>query len=210
MTRETYFVALFYPAVVADLLWPHAALHLVVAASAAGFLMSQALILHAAKGIPAWRAPLIPWMLIATGLFEGTGLLALATVVLDGRVATASGLAVTGLVLALVNAGLWLGYRNTARARGIRLLARNALGTVTPALHGIGHALPAVLFGAALFAVWSGPAPLALAGIGAVAGGIIWKFAVITRACHQQGYAVPMMPRRGSGARAAPARYKAA
>ena len=33
---------------------------------------------------------------------------------------------------------------------------------------------------------------------------------VFTRACHRQGYAVPMMPQLGSGARAAPARREAA
>ena len=210
MTRETYFVALFYPALLADLLWPHAALHLVVAASAAGFLLSQALILHAAKGIPAWRAPLIPWMLIATGLFEGTGLLTLAAVWFPDRIGGWSGLAVVGVALALVNAGLWRGYRKAARLHGMGPGARRALGAITPVLHAAGHALPAFLFGAPLLAGWGGPVSLALAGIGAVAGGIIWKFTVITRACHQQGYAVPMMPQRGSGARAAPARYQAA
>ncbi len=210
MTRETYFVGLFYAALAADLLWPHAALHLVVFAAAAGFLLSQALILHAAKGIPAWRAPSIPWMLVATGLFEGAGLLALAAVWFPNHIGGWSDVAVAGLALALINAGLWHGYRKTARARGIGPPARRALGAITPVLHAAGHALPALLFGAPLFVGWGGPASLTLAGIGAVAGGIIWKFTVITRACHHQGYAVPMMPRRGSGARAAPARYEAA
>ena len=48
---------------------------------------------------------------------------------------------------------------------------------------------------------------LAIAGAAAVAGGVMWKFTVITRACHQQGYAMPKMPQRGSGNRAAPARF---
>ena len=30
--------------------------------------------------------------------------------------------------------------------------------------------------------------PGLLAGLGAVAGGILWKFTVITKACHQQGF----------------------
>ena len=51
---------------------------------------------------------------------------------------------------------------------------------------------------------------LTQAKLAAVAGGVLWKFAVITRACHQQGFAVPMMPQRGSGTRAAPPRYEAA
>jgi hypothetical protein len=51
------------------------------------------------------------------------------------------------------------------------------------------------------------PAVAVIAGLSAVAGGALWKFVVVTRACHQQGFALPMMPQRGSGTRAAPVRY---
>ena len=52
-------------------------------------------------------------------------------------------------------------------------------------------------------------APLALlAGAAcAVAGGALLKYTLVTRACHQQGFALPRVPQRGSGARAAPARF---
>ena len=52
MTRETYAVAAFYPAVVADLVWPSPILHTVVALAAAAFLVCQGRILHAGKGVP--------------------------------------------------------------------------------------------------------------------------------------------------------------
>ena len=42
---------------------------------------------------------------------------------------------------------------------------------------------------------------------GAVAGGVLWKLTLVTRACHQQGFALPRVPQRGSGLRAAPARF---
>ncbi len=209
MTRETYVVALFFPAVLADMLWPQAALHVLVAIAAAGFLLCQALILYAAKGIPAWRAAPIPWMLLATGVFEGVGLLALAASWFSDRPGAWPGLAAAGLALALAIAALWHVYRTRARALGIGPLARRDIRAITPALHAIGHLLPAALFGAALAGI-GGPDALALAGAGAVAGGVLWKFTVITRACHQQGYAVPMMPQRGSGTRAAPAKLDAA
>ena len=45
----------------------------------------------------------------------------------------------------------------------------------------------------------------AVAGMGVLIGGALWKFAIITRACHQQGFALAKLPRRGSGTRAAPA-----
>ena len=40
-----------------------------------------------------------------------------------------------------------------------------------------------------------------------LAGGALWKYTVIVRACHQQGFALPRLPQRGSGSRAAPERY---
>ena len=45
-----------------------------------------------------------------------------------------------------------------------------------------------------------------VAGAGAVLGGAAWKFTVITRAAFQQGFAMPWLPQRGSGTRAAPYR----
>jgi phenylacetyl-CoA:acceptor oxidoreductase subunit 1 len=208
MTRETYVVGVFYPALLADLIWPGVTLHLLVGAAALVFLYCQGRILQAGKGIPAWRVPLMPWMLVATGLLEGTGLLVLGTVLAPALTGTSMVLpAAAGLLFALVNAGLWRAYRSGAAARGIGPLARRVIDRITPLLHLVGHALPGLLFAAALF--WDMPG-IGLAGIAAVVGGILWKFTVITRACHQQGYAVPKMPQRGSGRRAAPARLRAA
>jgi Fe-S-cluster-containing dehydrogenase component len=208
MTRETYVVALFYPVLLADLIWPGAVLHAVLALSAAGFLYCQARILYAGKGIPAWRAPLIPWMLIATGLYEGIGLYAFAYVMSGGAVPYSPYIALAGLVAGLVNFGLWRAYRRSAAARGIGPLARRDIDDVTPWLYGFGHLLPLALFAASFLFGPVAFATLGVAGVLAVAGGVMWKFTVITRACHQQGYAVPRMPQRGSGNRAAPPRFE--
>ncbi len=199
MTRETWCVALFYPAVAAGFLWPHPVIDLIAALSAAAFLVCQARILYASKGIPTWRAPLIPSMLVATGLFEGLGLFAL----LDGRVA---GLALAGLALAVVNARLWRRYLLTAREEGIGPLSRHDLAVIAKPLLVLGHVAPALLFALCLVLPQSAATLAALAGAAAVAGGVLWKFVMITRACHQQGFALPMMPQRGSGERAAPKR----
>jgi phenylacetyl-CoA:acceptor oxidoreductase subunit 2 len=210
MTRETYAVAIFYPTLLADVLWPSELLHLVLAAAAAGFLYCQARILPAARGIPAWRGPLMPWMLLATGLFEGAGLLAIAAGLFPGLAGAAPLAAGLGGVLAVINALLWRRYCAAAPASGIGPLARNTLAAITLPLRLLGHALP--LLGFALFlALWpEQPVPATaagiLAGLGAVAGGVLWKFTVITKACHQQGFALPKVPQRGSGTRAAPAR----
>ncbi len=207
MTRELYAVGVFYPAVAANLVAPRAGLEALAAAAAAAFLLCQAQILYRARGIPAWRAPLIPWMIFATGLLEGFGLVALAAFAWRGFApAPAPFLPVAGLVLVLVNAGLWIAYRRTARARGIPPLARGVIGRAGVPLHLLGHAVPAILVAASFAAPDAAPALLGLAGIAAIAGGAFWKFAVIVRAGYQQGFALAKLPQRGSGERAAPAR----
>ncbi len=212
MTRETWCVALIYPALGASWLWPQSTqvALTVVALAAAGFLYAQARILHASKGIPAWRAPLIPAMLVVTGLSEGIGLLALLS--LAGAVPTTflSRIALAGLLLAIANAWLWRRYVSTAKTNGIGPLARRDLASVTSILHGLAHAAPVLLYLLFLAGASASTMPAVVAGLAAVAGGALWKFTVILRACHFQGFALPMQPQRGSGKRAAPERYAAA
>ncbi len=207
MTRETYAVALFYPALLADLMWPGEVLHLVVALAAAAFLYCQGQILFAGKGIPAWRHPLMPWMLVATGLAEGAAFIALSGALASFAAESAGPAATAALVLTLVNALLWWRYRASAKENGIPPLARAALQRATPWLHGLGHALPVALLVLAL--AWAG-APgwiTAIAGVAVLGGGALWKSTVIVTASYQQGFALPKLPQRGSGARAAPARH---
>ena len=191
-------------ALLANVIWPVPALHLLVALSALIFLYSQARILHAAKGIPAWRVDLMPTMLVMTGLLEGVGLLGIASGLASWHFeASMLFISTMGGVLALLNALIWQRYFAYAKRNGVPPLARAELERITPALRGIGHLTPLVLF--TIAAAFS-ESLLAVAGVAAVAGGVMWKFSVITRACHQQGFAMPKMPQRGSGTRAAPAR----
>ena len=205
MTRETYAVAVLYPALAADILWPHPALHAAVALAGAAFLYCQAQILFAGKGIPAWRAPLIPWLIAVSGLLEGAGLLAVLMKVTGGGAVAGVAWAIVGLSIA---AGLlWRRYRRTAPDRGIGPLTRAELDAVSPVVTVFGHAAPILLclLGLAIAGPLSAWA-IGLGGVLAIAGGALWKFTVITRASHQQGFAIPMMPTRGSGTRAAPPR----
>jgi phenylacetyl-CoA:acceptor oxidoreductase subunit 1 len=204
MTREIYAVLIFYPALLADLIWPGPILHLFVALSALLFLYCQARLLHAAKGIPAWRADLIPVMIMMTGLLEGAGLLGIACGLAAWRFeVTTTFISTSGAILTLINALIWQAYFGYSKRNGIPPLARAELRRLTPPLCLAGHVLPLVLF--AVATVFDGQL-LTIAGFAAVAGGVMWKFTVITRACHQQGFAMPKMPQRGSGERAAPSR----
>ena len=204
MTRESYVVAVFYPLVAADLVWPAPALHVLVGLAALAFLYSQARLLHAGRGIPAWRTRLVPWLLVATGLYEGWGLLLLGAVAAHGAIAFGPAYPVAGLVLVAINAALWHRYRRTAKAAGIGPLARRALDDISPWLILGGQALPATLFVGALATSGAAAPMLAAAGLGAVAGGALLKITLITRASHQQGFALAKLPQRGSGTRAAP------
>jgi phenylacetyl-CoA:acceptor oxidoreductase subunit 2 len=77
---------------------------------------------------------------------------------------------------------------------------------LTAPLHAIGHGLPIVLAAAAVFVPAASGALLALAGVAAIAGGMLWKFSVIVRAGYTQGFKLSHLPQRGSGNRAAPSR----
>ena len=203
MSRELYAVLVFYPAVLAGLLGAGPVALALAGIAALTFLICQAMILYKARGIPAWRAPLVPWMIFASGLLEGFGLLAIAGWLWPGLAAYAgSRLQLAGITLVIANAALWYAYRSSARSRGIGPLARRVIDRVTMPLHFVGHAIPALLL------LSGDPALFALAGIAAVAGVAYWKFSVVARAGYQQGFALPKLPQRGSGRFAAPARLE--
>ena len=261
MTRETYAVAVFYPAVAAAWVWPSPALHAVVALAAVAFLFCQGRILHAGKGIPAWRVDLVPGMLVATGLYEGVALASIGVAVLclgslfgpsdmpppwsgfggAGSFLALIGLPSAGVVLAGVNAALLGAYRRRARQSGVGPLARRDLDAIAGRMRWMGHVVPAMLFSAAAVAfflvvpaavaathclmdaddTWrcaihvavanagvpGASAALIAAAVCVLGGGALWKYTLVTRACHQQGFSLPRLPQRGSGTRAAPARF---
>jgi hypothetical protein len=124
------------------------------------------------------------------------------------HVVIAPGMFVLGSSMAVITGGLWIVYRASAKQRGIPPLARRELDRVSPVVTILGHLVPLVGFTAA---VGLEPGQVSsiitgLAAAGAVIGGIVWKFTVITRASYQQGFALPKLPQRGSGERAAPFR----
>lgn len=211
MTRELYVVVLFGLALLMSLHQPSPLALALTALAALLFLFCQARILHCAKGIPNWRAPLIPWMFIATGLLEGVGLVGIilafsGTVeahdsMLGDQIAK---LTTAGFLLILINAGLWVTYRDTAKSVGIPPLSRAVINDSSKPLLLIGHGLAAILF-LLTFALpefsWT---LLVMAGVATIAGGFFMKFTVIVRAGYHQGYALAKLPQRGSNAKAAP------
>lgn len=204
MSREIYAVGVFYLGVAADFWSPSPIFHGVAALGAAAFLYCQGRILHSGKGIPTWRVAQMPMMLVATGLLEGIALLTLIFSQWGDQLPSFAPIPPLAILLILFNVYLWRRYVSNAKEWGIGPIDRRILGVITPKLHVIAHIVPLVLFGTLLF---NSDAPVWVADIGGflvIAGGVLWKAIVITRACHQQGFALAKMPQRGSGKFAAP------
>lgn len=148
------------------------------ALAALAFLYCQSRILRAAKGIPAWRMPQVVPLILASALAEGA-----AAALLFER----GPLALALLVLAVLARGIaWDWFRRALREpRSAAALRRPGkmlllLGTALPlALSVLDPALP-------------------LAALAVVGTGWWLKFALVTRAAFNQGFALPHLPVRGA------------
>ena len=185
MTREGIVATLLMPIGLASVvLWPD--LGVVAAPLALAFVYCQGRILRASRGIPAWREPRVVPFVVATGLAEGGALLLLAPP--SQRAPWLPGLVAA---LLLVRIALWAAYRQRLAAR-----AQAALAAPGRALVWGGTALPLALIALAAAGVAAG-ASLALAGAVAAASGAWVKFALVTRAGFNQGFALARLPVRG-------------
>ena len=142
-------------------------------------------------------------MIIATGLTEGCGATMLALALL-GEETVPRALPLLTCVLAVITAGLWMTYIGRARINRIPLRSREILLSVNEIVV-MWWAVGAVVLLACLVA-----APLigyaAFSSALLIGAGALWKFTVIVRASHQQGFVLPAAVGRGSGSFAAPAR----
>lgn len=203
MSRELYAALVFFPAVLASLVAPGPLPSTLATLGALAFLGCQAMILWRARGIPAWRTPRIPMLIIASGLAEGWAALALLAVA--GGAAPPRGMLADGLLLVAATAFLWRRYVGIDLA-GVPARARRVLRETTPALVVIGHLGPIGLLGLAFLAPSIAGPCLLVASAGVIVGGALWKFRVIVHAGYFQGFHLPKVPQRGSGTRAAPVR----
>ena len=146
----------------------------------------------------------MPMMLVVSGLYEGAGLSALLLAVYPNLGVAGDFLPAAALVLAALGVFLWRRYVLTAKEQGIGPASRAILFRATMPILIVAYVLPAILFVTLLIWPASPPLILGMAGISVLAGGFIWKAIVITRACHQQGFALAKYPQRGSGTYAAP------
>ena len=138
MTREAFVALLFFPLGLGVIFEPRALPAAALAAFA--FLYCQARILRAAKGIPAWRAPEVVPLIVATGLAEGAGLAALFSQ--------------QGLVAALLAAAVLARYAARKRYRAAALELHGTAAVL--ALIALGFVVPELLLAAGLVALAGG------------------------------------------------------
>ena len=201
MTRE----ALVAPPLLAALgaaAWPGGrAAAAVVTVLALAFLYSQARVLRASKGIPAWREPRIVPLIVATGLAEGAGGFLVLTAIFG---AALLGPWVIGLAALLVAIRwfAWESYRRRLAEGQAPTRALAALQAIQGPFIALGVGAPLLLLVVAL--VWPEASVVlaAAAGAAATAGGWLVKGTIVTRAAFNQGFALPHLPLRGVGASA--------
>lgn len=194
MTREAYVAALLFPLGAASLPWPELAP--LVALPAVIYLYCQARILLAAKGIPAWRHPLVGPLIVTSGLAEGLGLAAVAAGLLDKVPEWLGAALFAALALRLV---VWIAYRHRLAAGHAPIEALRALLGISLPFQLGGNVLPALLVVVATLMPELALPSLAAAGLASALAGWAMKSVLITRAAFNQGFAIPVSPTRGAG-----------
>ena len=178
MTRESFAAVLVFASGIAFLLSGGKAFLYACGVAAAAFLYCQARILHAAKGIPAWREPRVVALVVCTGLAEGAGLALVFTV--DALPVGIFAGAAAARALA------WWRYRDALEAPALAAPGRVLLW--------LGTALPLALLPFADALAWASPA----AGLAGFAAGAWLKLALVTRASFKQDFSLPHLPVRGA------------
>lgn len=161
------------------------------------FLFAQANILQAAKGIPAWREPLIVPFIISTGIAEGGGLL-LALLAAAGVVPV--WLPPVFLFAVIVRFVWWRMYLARLFEGVAPMATRRTARALNKPFFWAGHVAPSLLLALGLAVPPAGAPAFILAGLAVMLAGWWIKLAIVTRLAHEQGFAIPVSPRRGAGA----------
>jgi phenylacetyl-CoA:acceptor oxidoreductase subunit 2 len=154
------------------------------------FVYCQGRILRAARGIPAWREPAIVPLMMATALAEGAGLWLLL-----GGDAGAAAWVGFGAALA-ARQWLWMRWRARVRSAPAAMAVIQRAGRVFQAATLLPLATALLVLGTPLPPAAAHALQMA-AGLLALAGGLWFKFTLITRAAFNQGFAITHLPVRG-------------
>lgn len=197
MTREAVVALLVFAAGGLAWFFGQTALQLLAGFLGLTFLYSQARILAANKGIPAWRHPRSVPLMVSTGLAEGAGFVLAILAISSASVGAAMLLGLIALLA--VRALLWRQYLVELAADGAPLGAIKVLRAINGRFLLLGHALPAALVAMQMAGLPGGGGFIFVAGLLAVAAGWFLKFTLVRRAAFNQGLALQHLPVRGRG-----------
>ena len=204
MTREAVVALVLFACGALALLTVHPQLVMLTGILGLAFLYSQARILAANKGIPAWRHPRSIALMVATGLAEGGGFL--ACVALSSSMQIGAWPLVFLIALIAIRAWFWKAYLGGLVADGAPEGALRVLNGLASRFVVLGHAVPALAVAAALAGMPGREVLVFAAGIMVAASGWFLKYALVRRAAFTQGLALLHLPVRGQGAAGAAAK----
>ncbi len=199
MSREAWIAGIFFPLVLLSLWFESNALRAAALLLSLPFLLSQAMILKEAKGIPAWRAPLIVPLIVTTGLAEGSGLFLAVTQVVSDLNPMAHTVAVILVILIAVRGMAWRAYLKALARTGAPTRTVEVFSRLRPWFLAFGLVIPAILTIAAFFFPQAVTQLFISAGLSVFGSGWAMKFILVTRAGYNQGFALPHTPLRGAG-----------
>jgi phenylacetyl-CoA:acceptor oxidoreductase subunit 2 len=199
MSREAWVAGIFFPLALFAVWSEDSALVGIAAVLGLLFLYCQGMILKEAKGIPAWRSPVIVPLFAVTGLTEGAGLLLAMLPLLPELTPFAPPLAAALLVLVAARGLTWMTYSIGLRHAGAPTRMFEVLSDYRPWFLAFGLAVPAIAVALGFIATMIAPLLFAFGGFSAFAAGWALKFILVTRAGYNQGFALNHIPVRGAG-----------
>jgi Fe-S-cluster-containing dehydrogenase component/DMSO reductase anchor subunit len=204
MAREAWIAGLLFPTALSALWFESRTLTIIAAVLSLLFLISQAMILREAKGIPAWRIPAIVPLILTTGIAEGGGLFLAAASFLPALGPAVEATAGAVIIIAALRAWAWRSYIAALYIEGAPTNALNVIDAFRPTLVLLGLVTPVTLIVAGYIFTSIGLPLFALAGIFVAATGGALKFILVARAGYNQGFALAHTPVRGSGSAGPP------
>ena len=203
MSREVYAVSSLFLLIGISFIYELPTLGTLIFLFAVFFLYCQTKILQASKGISSWRQKEIPILLLAMGLYEGLALFSLIVYFADKLVFYNMSVSLL-VLLGATNTFILARYSRKVSSK-VNPSSRKILTKAIPKLQVLGFIIPSVILAIYMMLEIFTALPYLLGLVLIIVNCIYFKFILIVKAGHQQGFILPKLPQRGSGNMAASA-----
>jgi Fe-S-cluster-containing dehydrogenase component/DMSO reductase anchor subunit len=200
MSREAWVAGAFFPVALAAIWFENGVALILAALLGFAFMVCQAMMFYASKGIPAWRQQTLVPLLVATGFAEGSGLFLLVAAFVPGLQLFALPVAAALVMLVTARYLAWRFYVGELEHEGAPTQTHAVYRAFAPWFLIVGLAVPLWLVAPGFILPPFTPILFALAGSTALIAGWAFKLILVTRAGFNQGFALTHTPVRGVGA----------